>query len=103
MQSLLYRSFFDSEQGTAALRSITSDGPVPNLSMDKLKKLEVPLPSLDIQNRIAMKYQAAMDEISMLKLKLEKATDRLHHIYDEESGEWICLIFSNLNNLNKKC
>ena len=55
--------------------------------MDKLKKLEIPLPSLDIQNRIAMKYQATMDEISMLKLKLEKASDRLHHIYDEESGE----------------
>lgn len=80
-------AFFDSEQGTAALRSITSDGPVPNLSMDKLKKLEVPLPSLNIQNRIAMKYQAAMDEISILKLKLEKATDCLHHIYDEESGD----------------
>lgn len=78
------QSFFDSETGSAALRTIIQGSAIANLSIDRLKKLQIPLPSLDTQNRIASKYQATVDEIAVLKLKLQKATDRLHHIFDEE-------------------
>lgn len=78
------QAFFDSEKGNSALRTIVPDSQNAILSIDRLKKLQIPLPSLDTQNRIASKYQATVDEISVLKLKLQKATDRLHHIFDEE-------------------
>lgn len=78
------QALFNSEHGVNLLKSIIPEGALPNLSIDRLKKLQIPLPSLDTQNRIASKYQATVDEISVLKLKLQKATDRLHHIFDEE-------------------
>lgn len=81
------KAFFDSEQGLAALRGITAGVALPNISMDNLKKLIVPLPELSVQNRIAQKYQAIMDEIAVYKLKMEKAENRLHHVFEEESGE----------------
>ena len=81
------KAFFDSEQGLAALKSITAGVALPNISMDNLKKLIVPLPELSVQNRVAQKYQSIMDEIAVYKLKMEKAENRLHHVFEEESGE----------------
>ena len=58
---------------------------LPNIGVDKLKKVEIPLPPIEEQNRIAEKYRATMDEIAVIKLRLEKAVNKLHHIFDEES------------------
>lgn len=79
------KAFFESEQGIAALKSITVGATIPNIGVDKLKKLMIPLPSLAEQRQIAQKYRAAQDEIAILKLRLEKAVSRLHHVFDEES------------------
>lgn len=79
------KAFFDSEQGHAVLKSITVGATIPNIGVDKLKKVEIPLPSMEEQERIAQKYQAALDEIAVIKLRLEKAVNKLHHIFDEES------------------
>ena len=57
---------------------------MPNIGVDKLKKVEIPLPSMAEQERIAQKYQATLDEIAVIKLRLEKAVNKLHHILDEE-------------------
>ena len=78
------KAFFESEQGTAVLKSITVGATIPNIGVDKLKKIEIPLPPLEEQERIAQKYQATLDEISMIKIRLEKAINKLHHIFDEE-------------------
>ena len=79
------KAFFDSEQGHAVLKSITVGATIPNIGVDKLKKVEIPLPTMDEQKRIAQKYQATLDEISVIKLRLEKTVNKLHHIFDEES------------------
>lgn len=79
------KAFFDSEQGYAVLRNITVGATIPNIGVDKLKKVEIPLPPMDEQERIAQKYQATLDEITVIKLRLEKAVNKLHHIFDEES------------------
>ena len=81
------KAFFESEQGIATLKNITVGATIPNIGVDKLKKVLIPLPSMEEQNRIAQKYQAAQDEIAMLKLRLERAIDKLHHVFDEESVE----------------
>ena len=80
------KEFFDSEQGIAALKSITVGATIPNIGVDKLKKLLIPVPSMEEQLRIAREYQATQDEIAMLKLRLEKTVNKLHHIFDEECG-----------------
>ena len=79
------KAFFDSEQGYTVLKSITVGAVLPNIGVDKLKKVEIPLPPIEEQNRIAEKYRATMDEIAVIKLHLEKAVNKLHHIFDEES------------------
>lgn len=77
------KAFFESEQGVAALKRITVGTTIPSIGVDKLKNLIVPLPPLEEQNRIAAKYLAVLDEISVLKIKLEKALSRLNHVFDE--------------------
>ena len=77
-------AFFSSELGTAFLKSITVGSTIPNIGVGQLEKLLIPLPSLEKQKEIADKYQAAKDEIMVLKLKLEKACDKLAHAFEEE-------------------
>ena len=79
------KAFFESEQGNAVLRSITVGGIIPNIGINKLRQVEIPIPSMAEQECIAQKYQATLDEISVLKLRLKKAINKLHHIVDEES------------------
>lgn len=78
------KAFFDSEQGQAVLKSITVGATIPNIGVDKLRKIEIPLPTMAEQERIAQKYRATLDEISVIKLRLEKAHNKLKHIFDEE-------------------
>lgn len=77
------KAFFESEQGVAALKRITVGTTIPSVGVDKLKNLIIPLPPLEEQNRIAAKYLAVLDEISVLKIKLEKALNRLNQVFDE--------------------
>lgn len=79
------KAFFDSEQGHAVLKSITVGAVIPNIGVDKLKKVEIPLPPMKDQERIAQAYQATLDEIEVIKLRLEKTINKLHHILDEKS------------------
>lgn len=76
------KAFFESEQGAAALKSITTGVTIPIISVDRLKNLHVPVPSIKKQNKIANEYLAVLDEIQVLKLKLQKATNRLGHVFD---------------------
>ncbi len=80
---LYVKSFFESEQGIAALKSITVGSTMPNIGIEKLKSIDIPLPSLEEQNRIAEQYQMILDEISMLKLRLNRALSRLQHVFEE--------------------
>ena len=80
------KAFFESEQGVSALKRITVGTTIPSIGVDKLKNLVIPLPPLEEQNQMATKYLAVLDEISLLKLKLENALSRLNHVFDEEMG-----------------
>ena len=81
------KAFFESEHGVSALKSITVGATLPSIGVEMLKNLIIPLPPLEEQNRIAQKYQATLDEIAVLKLKLENAVNRLYHVFDAESEE----------------
>ena len=79
------KAFFESEQGIAILKSITVGATIPNIGVDSLKKLMIPVPPMEQQKRISEQYQMTLDEIAVYKLKLEKAFSKLHHIFDNES------------------
>lgn len=76
-------AFFGSEQGTAALKSITVGATIPNIGVEQLKSLVIPIPLIEKQKKIAEEYQRIKDEITMLQLKLEKARNRMAHIIEE--------------------
>ncbi len=77
------KAFFDSEVGSAVLKSIVVGATIPNISAESLKKLIVPLPSMEKQNEIANLYQAKQDEIKVLQLKIQKAQNDLRGIFGE--------------------
>ena len=76
------QAFFVSELGIATFKSILSGGVISSISMDKLKKIIIPLPDISIQRQIANQYKATIDEIKILNRKLERANSKLSHIYD---------------------
>ena len=80
-------AFFISDQGIASLKRITVGATIPNIGVEQLKALVIPIPSLDKQRKIAEDYQTAKDEIEMLQLKLEKAKDRMAHAFDGKEEE----------------
>lgn len=83
------KAYLESENGTVALSRVTVGATMPNIPVDGLKKILIPLPSMEvqrsmeIQSRIAEKYQAKMDEIKVLRYRLSKATEELKNIYEE--------------------
>ena len=79
------KAFFESELGFASLKSITVGAVIPNIGVEQLKKLQVPVPPMEKQLSFVQRYQAVQDEIAVLKLKLQKSENRLHHMFDEES------------------
>ena len=79
------KAFLESKQGHAALKNITDGATIPNIGIDKLKKIEIPLPSIEEQNKIAQKYKDTLDEIMALKLHLNKTINKLYHILDGEN------------------
>ena len=77
------KAFFESRKGIAVLEKICVGTAIKNISMDAIKKLVVPVPPIEEQNRIANEYLAAIDELKVLKSKITKVESRLKNIYDE--------------------
>lgn len=76
-------AFFNSKEGDNLLKRISVGGLVPNIGVDKLKNVMIPLPPIDEQNRIAQKQLEAMDEIAKCKQNLKVAVDKIYHVFDE--------------------
>lgn len=78
------KAFLDSEDGIATLKSITVGATIPNIGVEDLKSILIPLPSMEEQERIAIKYQATRDEVLILKKRLDQAINRLQHCLDDD-------------------
>ena len=79
------KAVFESASGIAVLNNISVGSTIPNIGVTDLKKIMIPLPSIEEQNAFVEKYLAKMDEIAVLSLKLDKAKDELKHLFDEEA------------------
>ena len=78
------QAYLSSEMGSKMLKSVYNGAIIRTLSLESLKKMIIPLPSLEKQKQIGNQYAAAMDEILLLRRRLEKATNKLKSIFDEE-------------------
>lgn len=77
------KAYLESENGAIALSRVTVGAVMPNIPVDGLKKIMIPCPNKEEQDKVAEKYLAKMDEVRVLKYKLSKATAELKSIYEE--------------------
>lgn len=82
-------AYLSGEEGAAQLKRLAGGSAVPVLSITQLKKLQIPLPSLDRQREIAVKFAEIIEEIKLYKKVLSKAEDRLKNLFEEEKGKWL--------------
>lgn len=75
--------FLESQQGKALLNSRSNQATIINISRKELEKLDIPVPPLDIQNKIAEAYLARVDEYKVCQAKLEDVTNRMNSVFDD--------------------
>lgn len=76
------QALFDSELGRALFKSIYVGSAIPTISLEKLRKLEIPLPSPEEQNIIGEKYKEELERIADLKEKLGTSREKLKQIFN---------------------
>lgn len=77
------QAFFASDLGAVVFKNIYTGAEIPTITIEKLKRMIVPLPPVEEQNIIANRYAASMDELIVLRRKVEKTKNRMKHIFDE--------------------
>ena len=71
------KAVLESEWGAKILQQQSQGSVIPNISVEKLMALSVPLPDIYEQNRFAGEYAAIYDEIKQLRVNLAKKMDEL--------------------------
>ena len=79
-------AFLASDDGRELVDSLTTGSAIRTLPLRDLRGLEVPVPPMEAQRRVAARYQAALDEIEVCKSRLERARAAAEGAYDEEMG-----------------
>lgn len=79
------KAYLDSESGAASVKQICFGAVVPNIPLEALKKMVIPLPPLEQQHKIATDYTKALDGIKKLRSQLKSAEEKLKNIYNEHS------------------
>ena len=74
------KAYFDSEQGQAQLKSICVGVTIPNIPIEALKNLQIPMCSLAEQKKIADKYLKKQQEVIKLQKQLEAAEQELKKV-----------------------
>ena len=81
------KAFLDSKRGQYLLKRASVGSIIPNISVAAIKKIQIPLPSLSEQNRIANLLLAAKDEYLINKSRMEKSADKFLNVYDNNIKE----------------
>lgn len=81
------KAFFESENGRSILSKGNTGTNVQIISVDVLKNLVIPVPDMKVQDQIARRYRAALDEVRIAKLRLARALDKLNGAFEEGREE----------------
>lgn len=79
-------AFLASDDGKELMERMVVGTTIPNLPLRNLKDIQLPVPNKDVQNAVARQYRARLDEIEVLKIKLDKARVGAASAYDEVVG-----------------
>lgn len=78
------KAFLESDQGIVQLKRITVGATIPNIGVNQLNTIQIPLIPIEEQHRMALRYQAVLDEIELLRRKIERAENSLKTIFSTE-------------------
>lgn len=79
-------AFLASEDGKRSLECMVVGTTIPSLPLRNLRNVQVPVPDMETQRHVAARYRANLDQISVLKIRLDSARAALSASYDEEMG-----------------
>ena len=79
-------AFLASDDGKELMERMVVGTTIPNLPLRNLKDIQLPVPDKNVQDAVARQYRARLDEIEVLKIKLEKARIGAASSYDEVVG-----------------
>ena len=79
-------AFLASEDGKRSLECMVVGTTIPNLPLRNLRNVQLPVPDMETQRRVAARYRADLDQIAVLKIRLDSARAALSASYDEEMG-----------------
>ena len=79
-------AFLASDDGKELMERMVVGTTIPNLPLRNLKDIQLPVPDKNVQDAVARRYRARLDEIEVLKIKLEKARIGAASAYDEAVG-----------------
>lgn len=83
------KAFLESDQGIVQLKRITVGATIPNIGVNQLNTIQIPLIPIEEQHKMALRYQAVLDEIELLRRKIERAENSLKTIFSTEpEGEY---------------
>jgi type I restriction enzyme M protein len=85
LNSAYLKVFLDSYEGKILLDSIQTGSVIVSINPSRLMQMEVPLLSMNKQEKLGNKYLAKLDLIKITKNKLKSLEDEIEHIYDSES------------------
>lgn len=77
------QAYFQSESGQRALESISNGTVLKSISVDALRKLEIPVPPMDLQKQIADEFEAKIHELAMLENRMKRVRRVLGSIFEE--------------------
>ena len=81
------KAFLESDQGIVQLKRITVGATIPNIGVNQLNTIQIPLIPIEEQHKMALRYQAVLDEIELLRRKIERAENSLKTIFSTEPEE----------------
>jgi type I restriction enzyme M protein len=79
-------AFLASEDGKRSLERMVTGTTIPNLPLRNLRNVQIPVPAMETQRRVATRYRANLDQVAILKIKLDAARAAVSASYDEEMG-----------------
>lgn len=77
-------AFLSSRLGQEVIRRLLVGTKLKTLPRKKLEKIQIPLIPLEDQNRIAIEYQARLDGIEVLNLRIERMREEILMAFSEE-------------------
>lgn len=81
------QAFLDSNSGRAILNNLYTGTAMKTLPVKDLSDVKIPLPEMEIQKEIGMKYAETVKKVYQLKKTLVKETAKMRKIFDESYEE----------------